>query len=61
MFAGVYMTGILPIKKDNTESALNNFWEYSMLLPRKAARFFGFTKSEVKELCRNHDMDFDGY
>ena len=61
VFAGVYMTGILPIKKDNTESALNNFWEYSMLLPRKAARFFGFTKSEVKELCRNHDMDFDGY
>ena len=59
VFAGVYMTGILPIKKYNTESALNNFWEHSMLLPRKAARFFGFTKPEVKELCKNHNMDFD--
>lgn len=27
-FAGVYMTGILPIKKYNTQSALNNFHEY---------------------------------
>lgn len=59
VFAGIYMTGILPIKKYNTESALNNFVEYSMLLPRKAARFFGFTKSEVKDLCQSHDMDFD--
>ena len=59
VFAGIYMTGILPIKKYNTESALNNFVEYSMLLPRKAARFFGFTKSEVKELCQSHNMDFD--
>ena len=25
VFAGVYMTGILPIKKYNTQSALNNF------------------------------------
>ena len=59
VFAGIYMTGILPIKKYNTESALNNFWEYSMLLPRKAARFFGFTKPEVRELCKKHNMDFD--
>ena len=28
VFAGVYMTGILPIKKYRTESALNNVWEY---------------------------------
>ena len=27
VFAGVYMTGILPIKKYKTESALNNFQE----------------------------------
>ena len=30
-FAGVYMTGILPIKKYDTQSALNNFHEYSMV------------------------------
>ena len=28
VFAGAYLTGILPIKKYNTESALNNFREY---------------------------------
>ena len=26
VFAGVYMTGIFPIAKQNTQSALNNFW-----------------------------------
>ena len=33
VFAGAYLTGILPIKKYNTESALNNFCEYSMIDP----------------------------
>ena len=51
VFAGVYMTGILPIKKYKTESALNNFQEYSMVTPRKLAGFFGFTKEEVKALA----------
>lgn len=59
VFAGVYMTGILPIKKYNTESALNNFIEYSMLEPRKMASFFGFTKDEVRMLADRHGMDFD--
>ena len=59
VFAGVYMTGILPIKKYNTQSALNNFLEYSMLMPRKMASFFGFTKDEVRELAARHFMDFD--
>ena len=31
IFAGVYMTGIFPVKKYKTESALNNFREYSMI------------------------------
>jgi len=68
VFAGVYMTGILPIKKYKTESALNNFQEYSMVEPRSMGRYFGFTKDEVKALCDKHDMDFtemekwyDGY
>ena len=47
VFAGVYMTGILPIKKYNTQSALNNFIEYSMIEPRKMGQYFGFTKDEV--------------
>ena len=59
VFAGVYMTGILPIKKYKTESALNNFQEYSMVTPRKMAGFFGFTKSEVRVLADKYDMDID--
>ena len=59
VFACAYMTGILPIKKYKTESALNNFLEYSMVTPRKMAQFFGFTKEEVKALAEKHNSDFD--
>ena len=59
VFAGVYMTGILPIKKYQTESALNNFIEYSMVKPGALARFFGFTMDEAKKLAEKHGMDFD--
>ena len=59
VFAGVYMTGILPIKKYKTESALNNFAEYSMVEPRLMASYFGFTKKEVKALAEKHHLDFD--
>ena len=59
VFAGVYMTGILPIKKYKTESALNNFIEYSMVTPRKLAQFFGFTKEEVRALAEKDSMDYD--
>ena len=59
VFAGVYMTGILPIKKYRTESALNNFWEYSVVMPRQLAQYYGFTKDEVKMLAARHGMDFD--
>ena len=59
VFASAYLTGILPIKKYKTESALNNFTEYSMVLPRGMARYFGFTKEEVQALATQHDMDFD--
>ena len=68
VFAGVYMTGILPIKKYKTESALNNFIEYSMVRPILMSRYFGFTKDEVQKLSDKHQMDFselekwyDGY
>ena len=59
VFAGVYMTGILPIKKYKTESALNNFQEYSMVEPGNMSQFFGFTKDEVRALASKHGMDFD--
>ncbi len=59
VFAGVYMTGILPVKKYKTESAMNNFIEYSMVEPVDMAPYFGFTKDEVKALAEKHHMDFD--
>ncbi|MBR2291918.1 MAG: AAA family ATPase, partial [Prevotella sp.] len=59
VFAGVYMTGILPIKKYKMQSAMNNFREYSMVSPRNMSHFFGFTKDEVKMLAERHGMDFD--
>ena len=59
VFAGVYMTGILPIKKYDTQSALNNFREYSMVTPRQLAQYYGFTKDEVLALAEKHGMDFD--
>lgn len=59
VFAGVYMTGILPIKKYNTESALNNFEEYSMIDPGNMAAHLGFTKEEVQSLCQEKGRDYD--
>ena len=59
VFAGVYMTGILPVKKYRTESALNNFIEYSMVSPGGMAKYFGFTKDEVRGLAERYGMDFD--
>lgn len=58
-FAGVYMTGILPIKKYKTQSALNNFHEYSVVQPGAMADCFGFTSSEVHSLCDKYGMDYD--
>ena len=59
VFAGVYITGILPIKKYKTQSALNNFTEYSMVEPVDMGQFFGFTKDEVRVLAEKYGMDFD--
>ena len=59
VFAGVYMTGILPIKKYNTQSALNNFTEYSMIQPGRMARYFGFTQDEAHALSTKYNLDFD--
>ncbi len=59
VFACAYMTGILPIKRYNTQSALNNFDEYTMLSPAQLAPYFGFTEGEVKRLCADAGMDAD--
>lgn len=54
-----YLTGILPIKKIKTQSALNNFDEFTMLDAGKLAPYIGFTENEVKQLCQKYEIDFD--
>ena len=63
-----YLTGILPIKKVKTQSALNNFDEFTMLDASVLAPYVGFTEAEVLELCERYGRDFsqvkrwyDGY
>ena len=54
-----YMTGILPIKKYGTHSALNMFHEYSMENPERLAKYVGVTEKEVKDLCKEYSRDFE--
>lgn len=62
------MTGILPVKKYGTHSALNMFDEFSMIYAGPLSKFVGFTETEVRELCEKYYMDmreirewYDGY
>ena len=54
-----YLTGILPIKKIRTQSALNNFEEFSMIDAGELAPYIGFTEKEVMSLCKTYEVDFD--
>lgn len=68
IFAAAYMTGILPIRKDGSQSAISDFRELTMVFPGDFAEYVGFTEKEVKELCQEYENDFlamkqwyDGY
>ena len=54
-----YLTGILPIKKYGTESALNNFDEFSMIQAEPLSTYVGFTEEEVQTLCKQYNMDYE--
>ena len=69
-FALAYLTGILPIKKYNSQSALNVFKEYNMLRPVPYEEYFGFTEEEVAKIvklpqCKINHQDlkewYEGY
>ena len=57
--AAAYMTGILPIKKDGSESAVSDFKEFTILQPGPFVQYTGFTESEVKQLCEQNGMSFE--
>lgn len=66
--AGAYLTGILPIKKYNHQSAVSDFQEYTMVDAGQYAPYVGFCENEVKMLCRKRGLDvsdvrkwYDGY
>lgn len=54
-----YLTGILPIKKEKAQSAVNNLDEFTMLQADELAPYIGFTEDEVKSLCEQYHRDFD--
>lgn len=55
----VYMTGVMPIIKDVTQSGLNIFDESTMLNPFPFEDAIGYTENEVKELCDKYEADFN--
>ncbi|MDE7353856.1 MAG: ATP-binding protein [Acetatifactor sp.] len=57
--AAAYMTGILPIKKDGSQSAISDFIEYPILDPDGFSGYTGFTEGEVKKLCEKHMMSYE--
>ncbi len=66
--AGAYMTGILPIIKYNTHSALSDFKERTMFKPVMLAENVGFTNEDVHKVCQKFRADeqlmkiwYDGY
>ena len=68
VFAAAYMTGILPIKKDGSQSAISEFREYTILDPGTFAPYIGFHENDVRQLCEEFQIDwaqmkfwYDGY
>ena len=57
MFKGTEPTR--PIKKLKTQSALNNFDEFTMLSSGDFASYIGFTEAEVKTLAEKYNQDYE--
>lgn len=59
VFEAAYITGILPIKKYGTQSAMTDFKEYTMTQPEPLEAFVGFTEQEVQKLCVGSGLFFE--
>ena len=66
--AAAYMTGILPIKKVKSQSAISDFREYTALAPGNFAEYIGFNESDINTICNKYGLDivkmkqwYDGY
>ena len=63
-----YLTGILPLRKEKSQSGLNNFDEFTMLSASRLTPYMGFTEVEVKKLTEKYHQNlsevkswYDGY
>ena len=54
-----YLTGILPMLRDRSQSRLNNFDIYTIIGAGKFSEYMGFTGEEVQNLCKEYNMDYD--
>ena len=54
-----YLTGILPVIRQKTQSALNHFDEFTMLEASHLAPYIGFTEEEVRALCIRYNLSFE--
>jgi len=52
-----YMTGVRPIKKYSSGSALNMFDEFTFLKDRTFDEYFGFTEEDVIEMVSGEEID----
>ena len=59
IIAAAYMMGILPIKKASGQSAVSDFWEFSMLALGSFAPYVGFLEDEVGTLCEDTGLNFE--
>ena len=50
-----YMTGVLPIAKYSSGSALNMFLEFNIMNDHIYDKYFGFTNEEVEKLCKKQN------
>ncbi len=63
-----YLTGILPIRKYGTQSAMGHFEECSIVQPLRFTPWIGFTTAEVDVLSNKYELEraevkhwYDGY
>ena len=59
VFAAAYMTGILPIKKDGSQSAVSEFREYTIIEPEEFAYYIGFMEKDVRRICEKNEVSFE--
>ena len=50
-----YMTGVLPIAKYSSGSALNMFLEFNIMNDYTYDKYFGFTNDEAESLCKKQN------